>query len=158
MTKTARAWVGGVLRRAGDAVAPAAPPAAAGAEATDAAAQPLGVIMPDDGEKGDLIRLNSIEDGENFAISDWIQRREAQDRSQLLQTTNKLFVHGNVGLWIAVAVLTAVDCVHLWRFDGSAADRIINSDVLYALIGATVVQVGAIMLGVSRHFFPGPSK
>lgn len=45
-----------------------------------------------------------------------------------------------------------------WVTDSTLKDRIIDQTVVMALIGATVVQLGTVMLTLSKHLFPASSE
>lgn len=55
----------------------------------------------------------------------------------------------------ALGVLWLVDQIDIVLRVIAPGDRIINSQVIMALLGATTVQVGAIAVIIARYLFPG---
>jgi hypothetical protein len=58
---------------------------------------------------------------------------------------------------LGLGVVFAVDCVQLRRHQINPDQRIINGQVVMALLGATTVQLGAVIYTITRAIFPGPS-
>jgi hypothetical protein len=67
------------------------------------------------------------------------------------------FVIGNLALWTLVMVLVGLDVVLVAKGIERPSDRIVDQGVVKTLVGATVVQVGVIMLTISKYLFPGTS-
>ena len=77
----------------------------------------------------------------------WLQRSEFKLKKALVHTMLWLFSISN-------AVVLAAVCI-VFSFDQSLdpADRLITSEVIMTLIGATTVQLGVIMITVARSMF-----
>ena len=80
---------------------------------------------------------------EHIAISD------ATLREQMTNKLIRLFVGSNIVVLLLVIVVFVADIIR--------NTSIINTNVIMALIGATTVQLGAIMVSISAYLFPKPS-
>jgi hypothetical protein len=76
--------------------------------------------------------------------------RESVGR-QIMRT----FIGANVVVLIALAVLAWLDQNNLDSHLITPGERLINSHVLMALLGATAVQVGSIAVFIARDLFSG---
>jgi len=65
------------------------------------------------------------------------------------------FIAANVVTLIALGILARLDQGNIAAKLIEPGDRIITSQVFMALLGATTVQVGAIMVIIARYLFPG---
>lgn len=83
-----------------------------------------------------------------------IDRIDAENRQFLIRQMSSIFTLGNVLMWVAVGIFTVIDCLNFWVFKPTGVDRIVTSEVVYSLVGATVVQLGVIMVAISRNMFP----
>jgi hypothetical protein len=54
----------------------------------------------------------------------------------------------------AIGILVILDEINIARHLIAPGDRIIGSQVIMSLLGATTVQVGAIAALIARHLFP----
>lgn len=79
-------------------------------------------------------------------------RKEATDE------VLKLFKKSNIFILFFVSVLVIVDVYHTVYLGKDHSFRIINENVLMALIGGTTVQLGTIVLVIFRSLFPVSSK
>ena len=69
-----------------------------------------------------------------------------------------LFKLLNLTVIAVIGVMLIADWAILaWVTDSTLKDRIIDQTVVMALIGATVVQLGTVMLTLSKHLFPASS-
>jgi hypothetical protein len=86
-------------------------------------------------------------------ITDDIAKRDAVLREWMAKTVVPTFIWAN-GIALAVlVVLAVVDEINLVERLAPSADRIINHQVVMALLGATTVQVGAIAAIIARYLF-----
>ena len=70
-----------------------------------------------------------------------------------------LFKLLNLTVIAVVGVMLIADWAILaWVSDSTLKDRIIDQTVVMALIGATVVQLGTVMLTLSKHLFPASGE
>ena len=81
---------------------------------------------------------------------------EHELRRDLAAGVLRVFVVGNAALWVLVALLLAVDVVLMAAGVEKPGDRIVDRSVVKTLVGATVVQVGIIMLTIAKYLFPVP--
>ena len=66
----------------------------------------------------------------------------------------RAFIVANSVTLAALAVLVALDEFNIaWHLIGPG-ERIVGSQVIMALLGATTVQVGAIAVIIARYLFP----
>lgn len=106
---------------------------------------------PQGGSSSKSISLTQVESDIHVKLLD------AENRRLLVQQMTLIFTKGNIYMWIAIGLFTIIDCVNIWGFDAPHESRIVTTEVLYALVGATVVQLGVIMVAISRNLFPVPT-
>jgi hypothetical protein len=67
----------------------------------------------------------------------------------------KLFKTANYVVLIVVGVLVVIDEANIYFFGWKASDRIISSNIIISLIGATTIQVGTIAITIANYLFKG---
>ncbi len=72
----------------------------------------------------------------------------------MTQRIGRAFLQVNGVVLATVLVMFVVDCVFLGIGKLQAADRLVSTNVLMALIGATTVQLGAIVILMGKYLFP----
>ncbi len=88
------------------------------------------------------------------SVDDQIKLDEMALRKDTAARIVGMFTTANAFILLATTVIFMFD-VHLMAFHGlKAEDRLINRDILMALIGATTVQLGVIMVAIARYLFP----
>jgi hypothetical protein len=65
-----------------------------------------------------------------------------------------VFIGANIVTLLAMAGLVWLDQGNVASHSIAPGDRIITSQVLMALLGATTVQVGSIAFIIAQHLFP----
>ena len=93
----------------------------------------------------------------NSEVSDFAREVALGDldiRRRFARDVITLFVVTNVFVMIGLAFAFWQDCVQLAAHRISAADRIIDGKVVMALLGATTVQLGAVIYTIARAVFP----
>ncbi len=100
------------------------------------------------------IEISLSEHGLDSATVTRLALGEHELRRELANGVQRVFLIGNIALWVLVLVLVLIDVVLVAVGLEAPSDRIVDGSVVKTLIGATVVQVGLIMLAISRHLFP----
>lgn len=91
---------------------------------------------------------------ENLSVKEKIDLAELELRSEIARNIIKQFVRVNLCVLAMVVVVFLFDALLVYRDVIHANDRIINSNVVMTIIGATTVQFGAIAFAVSQWLFP----
>jgi hypothetical protein len=105
------------------------------------------------------IGLSQVEQGVDTATAARLALGEHELRRELATGVQRVFVIGNLALWTLVMVLVCIDVVLVATGIEKPGDRIVDQGVVKTLVYATVVQVGVIMLTISKYLFPGaPSE
>ena len=89
-----------------------------------------------------------------MSIADQIALRTQDMREDFARPVRRVFLWANGVTLLGLAGLVGLDQFNLWHGVTEAGDRIVNSNVVMALLGATTVQVGAISAIIARHLFP----
>lgn len=92
------------------------------------------------------------------SVADRIALRDLGIRERFAGTMLVLFVATNAFVLAALGVLFWFDHQQLAAGLVSAADRIVDTRVVIALLGATTVQLGAVIYTMSRAIFPLPPR
>ena len=69
-----------------------------------------------------------------------------------------VFKMANYAVLGVVVALVITDEANIYCFSMKAADRIISSNIIISLIGATTIQVGTIAITISNYLFKGSPK
>jgi len=84
-----------------------------------------------------------------------LRQQDADLRKRMAYWIIGAFIAANVVTLIALGILARLDQGNIAAKLIEPGDRIITSQVFMALLGATTVQVGAIMVIIARYLFPG---
>lgn len=103
-------------------------------------------------EADDTVYLPLVE--RTFTVSDQIALRDVAIREQFARTMMTLFGVTNVFVLIALGLVFAYDMVELRAGLITPSDRIVDARVVMALLGATTVQLGAVVYIMARAIFP----
>jgi hypothetical protein len=87
-------------------------------------------------------------------VAEKIALDEADMRKQMANRVMRLFRFANLAVLGLVVVIFASEAVMPYLGVIQARDRVIDSDVIKVLIGATAVQVGIIMVTIASYLFP----
>ncbi|NNG05356.1 MAG: hypothetical protein HKM95_14830 [Inquilinus sp.] len=98
--------------------------------------------------------LRLADQEEAFTVSDKIALGELQMRTDVAKNIMKLFVTTNIFVLVLLLLIFSIDIYFMTRNLIGAGDRIVTENVLMALLGATTVQVGTIMVSISAYLFP----
>jgi hypothetical protein len=107
-------------------------------------------------KEAEQVRLSVTE---QIALQDaGLRQRDAALRELMVNHIVPAFLKAN-GVTLAVlGGLAVLDEVNLVAHLMQPGDRIINHQVIMALLGATTVQVGVIAAIIARYLFPGRSR
>jgi len=84
-----------------------------------------------------------------------LRQQDANLRRRMAHWIIGAFIVANIATVIALSILAWLDQGNIQSKLITPGDRIITSQVFMALLGATTVQVGAIMVIIARYLFPG---
>jgi hypothetical protein len=91
---------------------------------------------------------------ESLSVQEKIDLAELELRSEIARNIIRQFVRVNLWVLSIVAVVFLIDTLFTYLKLMEAKDRIVDSKVVMAIIGATTVQFGAIAFAVSQWLFP----
>ncbi len=84
---------------------------------------------------------------ESIRANDSLRRMMTEEILPLFKVINKYVL-----LFVGLALV--IDTALIWKGSIQAEQRLINSEVIMALIGAATVQVGSIIFTISAYLFP----
>jgi hypothetical protein len=84
-----------------------------------------------------------------------LRQQDANLRKHVAYWIIGTFIGANLVTLIALGLLAWLDQNNIASKLIAPADRIISNQVFMSLLGATTVQVGAIMVIIARYLFPG---
>jgi hypothetical protein len=102
---------------------------------------------------GQVVSLNA--EARPYSVQDQIALQDADLRKRVAYWTIGTFIGANFVTLVALGYLARLDQSNIASKLIAPGDRIITSQVFIALLGATTVQVGAIMVIIARYLFPG---
>jgi hypothetical protein len=91
---------------------------------------------------------------DQISVADQITLRDADLREWMANRVIPAFLWANGLTLAAIGILVILDEINIARHLIAPGDRIIGSQVIMSLLGATTVQVGAIAALIARHLFP----
>jgi len=94
------------------------------------------------------ISLDAESPGSPTSFEEQLRQYEFELKEKIAKQITRLFGISNVVVLAAVAIVFGFD-----QFLGPA-DRLITSEVIMALVGATTVQLGGIMFVIAKSIFP----
>jgi hypothetical protein len=87
-------------------------------------------------------------------LDEHIRQGEHDLRERVAKKTLRIFLTANLYMLGALGIVFAVDTILLTSGFQNVDQRLIDSDVIKVLIGATVVEVGALMVIIANWLFP----
>jgi hypothetical protein len=87
-----------------------------------------------------------------------LRQQDANLRKRVAYWIIGVFIGANLVTMVALGILAWLDQGNIQSKLIAPGDRIITSQVFMALLGATTVQIGAIMVIIARYLFPGRSS
>jgi hypothetical protein len=87
-------------------------------------------------------------------LDEHIRQGEHDLRERIAKKTLRIFLRANLYMLAALGAVFVVDTALLAFGLQSADQRLIDSGVIKVLIGATVVEVGALMVIIANWLFP----
>jgi hypothetical protein len=103
---------------------------------------------------GTVISLDKEAERERLSVADHVALQDANLRQRVAYWTIGTFIGANLVTLFALGYLASLDQSNIASKLITPGDRIITSQVFMALLGATTVQVGAIMVIIARYLFP----
>jgi len=88
-------------------------------------------------------------------VADEVARGDLAIRTRFARDIITLFALTNVVVLTGLGIAFWQDCVLLAGGRIRPGDRIIDGKVVMALLGATTVQLGAVIFTIARAIFPG---
>ncbi|MEI8395420.1 MAG: hypothetical protein WCF85_11835 [Rhodospirillaceae bacterium] len=109
------------------------------------------VVGNADGESSiRAIGLNSVADSN---VKDQIAMGTFELRKELSQQIIKIFKLSNLFILVMIGLVFFSDCLFLKWDLIKPENRLVNGQVLMAVIGATTVQLGAVMYLMAKYLF-----
>lgn len=106
----------------------------------------------------DVVNLEDEAVREGLSVGNRIALKDAELREQMAIHIISTLIIGNLVTLVALAALVWLDQRNLESNLIKSGDRIIDHQVIMALLGATTVQVGTIAVIIARYLFPGRSR
>jgi hypothetical protein len=91
---------------------------------------------------------------EELRIKDENADAERQLRKSAADRVINIFLVSNLAILVAVILASAFDYLFIYKGITRSDDRLISAKVIMALVGATTVQLGTVMLTIYRYLFP----
>ena len=106
------------------------------------------------GLEPDAVGLDEVTVTDAVSVGDQIAFGEFELRKETAKRILQIFGAVNVAVLIGLAFAFGFDVSLLRGGVITPADRLITGEVIMALLGATTVQLGAIMYTIARYLFP----
>ncbi len=101
------------------------------------------------------VRIAEEEDDISLDVAAYIALGEHEMRRDIAGWIVRIFGWTNGFVLVFLIVLAIIDCYFLGKIGSDyARQRMINNGVVKTLIGATTVQLGAMMLAITGYLFP----
>jgi hypothetical protein len=95
---------------------------------------------------------------EELRIKDENAEAERELRKSAADRVINIFLVSNLAILAAVILASACDYLLIFKGIFRSDDRLISDKVIMALVGATTVQLGTVMLTIYRYLFPGAAS
>lgn len=95
---------------------------------------------------------------QRFTVPEQIALRDVAIREQFARTMLVLFGTTNVFVLIALGIVFSYDTLELRAHLITASDRVVDARVVMALLGATTIQLGAVIYTMARAIFPNSTR
>ena len=102
-----------------------------------------------------VVSLEQEADRERLSVADQVSLRDADLRDWMAKYVMPVFLGTNLVTLTVLGLLIWLDQSNIESNLIRPSDRIIGSQVIMALLGATTVQVGAIAALIARYLFRG---
>ena len=97
--------------------------------------------------------LDKIDDDEASGLIKQIAREEHELRQATAKEIISLFKISNIIVLSVIGFLFFIDILLVYSGKATIQERIITSEIIIALVGATTVQLGAVMYTYSQYIF-----
>lgn len=108
------------------------------------------------GKKKKAIRLD--EEVRGLSVEEEIALGEYDLRKTTAKKILWVFIGANVVVFIGLGVIFGYDVTLLHQKLVMPSDRLLTTEVIMTVVGATTVQLGAIMFTMARYLFPTDSR
>jgi hypothetical protein len=109
---------------------------------------------PPPGEAPKVLTFDEYLQSQEFRLRDQNAAAERELRKFAAGVIIKVFAVVNIVILIAVAVAATADYYFIYQKALIAKERLIDNRVIMSLVGATTVQLGAIMVTIYGYIFP----
>jgi len=106
------------------------------------------------------MRQVSLDDAENlinddvfYSVTEQVELGELEMRKKASEDITNIFIKANTFVLGFLAALVAADWVIIIS-TGKVEYRLVDKEIIMMLLGATTVQLGIIMVSMSRFLFP----
>lgn len=100
----------------------------------------------------------SAEVAEFETTADRIALGDLQIRKNFARDVMTLFAVANLFVMVGLGFVFWQDSAQLWAGNIKPTDRIVNGDVIIALLGATTIQLGTVIFTITRAIFQAPNR
>jgi len=98
---------------------------------------------------------NGVTDEVAMSVADQVKLGELEMRQEAAKKIIDLFKVANIFVLIFLVALVIADWFIIYNFEQiDLSARLVDKQVIMALLGATTIQLGAIMVSISRFLFP----
>jgi CRISPR/Cas system-associated protein Csm6 len=104
-----------------------------------------------------VVSLEKEAERVGLSVADQLRMRDQALREWLANKVMPSFLWANGLALGAIVLLVALDEINIYFRLAAPGDRIVSSQVIMTLLGATTVQVGVIAAIIARYLFPGRS-
>ncbi len=98
--------------------------------------------------------LDREADRASLSVQEQIDLKNADNRKRISEQITTAFIKANFVVLCLLGVFISIDTVLIVNGVIAPPDRVITSDVVMAVIGATTVQLGALVLLMGKYVFP----
>ena len=106
----------------------------------------------DDWLPAQVLRLDDEVTSEKLTVRERVELSDAEMRKDVVKNLTSFFIKVNGFVIGGIFVMYVIDMILL--FSGREPIKIINTDVILAIIGGTTVQLGALMIIMGKYLFP----
>ena len=109
------------------------------------------------GEGSEPVKLSAL-DVNVGSVDDQVKLGDLELRKEVARKVVALFILANLFVLAFLGIIFAYDVILIRHGFIMPGDRLITSELLMTLVGATAVQVGTIMVSISIYLFPKPAS
>lgn len=110
--------------------------------------------MADDVEDGRARGLGELPEAMGLSVNDQVTLGEHELRIKMAQRLLSVFLLANAVVFLGLAVFFGFDVTLVREGSVQPSERLVTAEVVMTVVGATTVQLGAIMFTIARYLFP----